>query len=358
MFYKRELEALKNSLRYRERKIYGSDIVDLASNDYLDLAGNVELFERAVERVRDSQTHAPKASMLINGYHKIHKEFEDELCNINGFEAAVVMGSGFNANIALIESLVRRGDELFIDEKYHASGLLATKLSDGKITLFRHNDTSQLQEQLESSNAKRRIIAVEGIYSMDGDLVSREIFSLAERYDAILIVDEAHSSGVVGDSLCGVFDHYNITPTHRHIKMGTLGKAYGSFGAYVLSSRHINSYLINRAKPIIYATAPSIFETALSHESLLFIQQNSKTLKKSIEQNRELAYKHVSTKPAGLIVPLFQQDGATTLQKQQYLLREGILVGAIRKPTVTKPMVRIIMRLGVDESKILKALSV
>ncbi len=206
----------------------------------------------------------------------------------NGFEDGVVLGSGFCANIALIEALVRKGDTLFMDELYHASGVLASKLGNIDVVYFKHNDAQMLRLLLSKSTAKRKIVAVEGIYSMDGDLCRREIFELADEFNALLIVDEAHSSGVVGKKLMGIFDHYGITIKENYIKMGTLGKAYGSFGAFILASSHIIEYLINRAKPIIYATSLSLYDTLLAHKSLEYILQNSEELKSEIEERKEI----------------------------------------------------------------------
>ena len=349
-YYANELAALKRAGRYRERRIFGDDTVDLASNDYLGLAENHELFAQAAERVGREKVHAPKASMLVNGYHAIHREFEIALCEANGFEAGIVMGSGFNANIAMIEALVRRGDELFLDEKYHASGILASKLVEGKVTLFAHNDAADLAARLEASGAKRRIIAVEGIYSMDGDLMAAEIFAVAERFDALLIVDEAHSSGVVGDTLLGVFDLYGIAPKPNHLKMGTLGKAYGSFGAYVLASEHIVSYLLNRAKPVIYATAPSLFDTALAHAALNYILENAPALRRTIAARQQIVRDLLGIAPDGLIVAVPVGDNHRVMEIQAALLEENILVGAIRQPTVDRAILRLIGRLGVGEA--------
>ena len=347
--YAGELAALERAGRYRERRIFSDTVVDLASNDYLGLAENRALFEAACERLGREKSHAPKASMLVNGYHPIHRDFEQELCRANGFEAAIVMGSGFNANIAMIEALVRKGDALILDEKYHASGMLAARLLEGGVSTFAHNDVADLERRLAAaSDARRRIVAVEGIYSMDGDLMSPEIFDLAERYDALLIVDEAHSSGVVGERLLGVFDHFGITPSARHLKMGTLGKAYGSFGAYVLASQHLVDYLVNRAKPVIYATAPSLFDTALSHASLDYILSHAEALKTEIAQRRQIVASHFDIAMDGLIAPIAVGGNREAVRIQQALLADGILVGAIRQPTVEHAIIRLIGRISVD----------
>jgi 8-amino-7-oxononanoate synthase len=262
----------------------------------------------------------------------------------------VILGSGFNANIALIETLVRKGDALFMDEKYHASGVLAAQLIDGELHIFDHNDASALEALLQTSCAKRKVIAVEGIYSMDGDLVPREIIELADRYNALLILDEAHSSGVIGGKLMGILDHYRIDVKPNYIKMGTLGKAYGSFGAYILASSHIIDFLINRAKPIIYATAPSLFDTLLGHYALRYIQENSSALTRAIHRRQAIVKEIFGIEVGGLIVPIKVGDNRKVMAIQKELLDEKILVGAIRQPTVPSAIIRFIARLGADEA--------
>ncbi len=345
-FYENELKALKRSGRYRTREIVNYSVHDFASNDYLGLSHNKELHKQTTNILDKLELHSSKASLLVNGYHQIHKDFEEALCRVNGFEAGVVLGSGFNANIALIESLVRKGDKLFMDELYHASGVLATNLEHVDVTFFKHNNMEELEQLLSNSNAKRNIVAVEGIYSMDGDLCAQEVFSLCDRYNAILIVDEAHSSGVVGDNLMGVYDLYNIDIKPNHIKMGTLGKAYGSFGAYILSSKHINEYLINRAKPIIYATSLSLYDTLLGHKALEYIIQNKDEFKEEIRLRQKLVKEQFNLDIDGLIVPLVIGDNRKVIDIKDKLFAQGYSIGAIRQPTVEKAILRIIARLG------------
>jgi len=345
-FYDNELKALKRAQRLRSREVVDYRLKDFASNDYLGLAHNKELHEEACNRLSLNAVHAPKASMLVNGYHQIHKDFENALAEANGFEEAIVLGSGFNANIALIEALVRKGDTLFIDELYHASGILASQIGEMNVVVFRHNDMNHLDELCKRSSAKRKIIAVEGIYSMDGDLCDKEIFSVADRYEALLIVDEAHSSGVVGKRLMGVFEHYEVPIKENYIKMGTLGKAYGSFGAFILSSNHIAEYLLNRAKPIIYATSLSLYDTLLAHTSLKYILSNAVTLQSEILKRREIVNTKLGIKVDGLIVPIVYGDNKRVIEIKDELLSLGYAVGAIRQPTVQKAIIRLIARLG------------
>lgn len=206
----------------------------------------------------------------------------------------------------MIEALVRKGDVLFIDEEYHASGMLATRLlNKNQVIVFKHNDFNDLKEKIESTQNKgRKLIAIEGVYSMEGDIAPKEIFDLADDKEAILIVDEAHSSGVLGDNLLGIFDFYNIKPKANHIKMGTLGKAYGSYGAYILASNEIIEFLLNRAKAIIYTTAPSLFDIALGHESLKYILNNRDILKNKISSNLQTIKDILNIDSNSLIIPI------------------------------------------------------
>lgn len=352
MYYKNELKALKRSGRYRTREVVDNSVLDFASNDYLGLSHNKELHESTCKTLSDMPLHSSKASLLVNGYHQIHKDFEDSLKEANGFEDAVVLGSGFNANIALIEALVRRGDELFMDELYHASGVLASQLNGIDVKFFKHNDMQELSQMLNSSDGKRKIVAVEGIYSMDGDLVDAEVFSICDNAEAILIVDEAHSSGVVGERLMGVFDLYNIEAKTNHIKMGTLGKAYGSFGAYILASEHIIEYLINRAKPIIYATSLSLYDTLLAHNALKYIVANAGFLKSEIGLRKSIVYEELNIKVDGLIVPIVIGDNVKVIEMKNELFSEGYAVGGIRQPTVKSAIIRLIARLAQSEDEL------
>ena len=345
-FYEKELKALKKAQRFRSRELVNYTLKDFASNDYLGLAHKKELHIQTCEALSQNAVHASKSSMLVNGYHKIHKDFEDALCKANDFEAGIVLGSGFNANIALIEALMRKGDMLFMDELYHASGILASQIGTMNRVLFRHNDMNHLEELLKRSSAKRKLIAVEGIYSMDGDLCAKDVFALADKYEAILLVDEAHSSGVVGKQLMGVFDYYDIKVKSNYIKMGTLGKAYGSFGAFILSSQHISEYLLNRAKPIIYATSLSLYDTLLAHNSLDYILSNTATLKEAINLRKSIINEKFGIKVDGLIVPMVYGDNKKVMKIKKELLSLGYEVGAIRQPTVEKAIIRLIARVG------------
>jgi len=356
--YQKELQALKKANRFRQRDLADSDLIDLGTNDYLGLASNKKQFKKGVKLLGLQHDFAPKASMLVGGYHTVHALFEREVALINGFEKGIMLSSGFLANIALIETLIRRGDYLLIDEDFHASGILATRLIVGRCIFFRHNDPEDLIEKLKKIKAKRIFIAVEGVYSMSGELCKKEIFEIAEAFGAVLIVDEAHSSGILGKKLLGIFDHYGITPNENHIKMGTLGKAYGSHGAYVLASSQVISFLENRAKPLIYSTAPSLFDAALALVNLRYIFKNAKKIRYKIEKRYSLIEKILGFRPNSMIVPVEVNDNKEALQMQAFLRKKSFFVGAIRQPTVNRPIIRLIPRVSVSVNDTKKALKI
>ncbi len=352
--YDKELNSIKRSNRLRTREIFNSNLIDLASNDYLGLTTKKELYEKAYKRVLEEKYTASKSSMLVNGYNLIHKEFENSLKRLNNFEDGLVVGSGFLANISMIEALVRKKDILFIDEQYHASGMLATKLLDKKqVVIFKHNDYEDLEKKIkDTTNKGRKIIAIEGVYSMEGDVAKKEFFEIADKYNSLLIVDEAHSSGVLGKNLLGIFDFYNIKPKSNHIKMGTLGKAYGSYGAYILASAKIIEFLLNRAKAVIYTTAPSLFDIALGHESLKYIIKNKKELKQKIDLNLKTINDILNIDSNSLIIPINIGDNKRVLEIQEKLKNSGYLIGAIRQPTVKSAIIRLIAKIDIDNSSL------
>ena len=354
-FYKKELDAIKRAGRYRSREVYDSSFLDLASNDYLNLAENKTIFKKAYERVLCHDSHSPKSSMLVNGYHPIHKEFEEYVSELTGFDETIVVGSGFLANLSLIEALVRKGDILLLDEEFHASGILASRLVKNT-QYFKHDNPKELEKLLKSYHDKRVIVAVEGVYSMEGDVLNPKIVEICDKYNAIMIIDEAHSMGVLGDNLLGVYDYFGIKPKQNHIKMATLGKASGSYGAYISASSHIISYLVNRAKPIIYSTAPSVFDIALAMESYKYIQENKTILRKKRDSLLEFASKLFEINLNSLILKIEIGDNKKVLDIQKRLKEQGIMIGAIRTPTVKSAILRVILRVGVDEEEMKKAL--
>jgi len=338
--YEKELKILKNKNRFRKRTIY-KNIIDLASNDYLCLSENKKIRKKAFDYALNIPSHSSKASMLINGYNETHKLLEDYLATLNNFEKGIILGSGFLANLALFE-LVRKKDLALIDEEYHASGIVGSKLTNGEVRFFKHNDLEDLKEKSRDyKNFKRVFVFTEGIFSMMGDKVKKEITDYAQQIGT-LVIDEAHSVGICGDRLLGITEEYNLNPK-KTIKMGTLGKTLGSYGAYILANEEIINFLLNKAKSVIYTTALSPIDTLLAFYAMEYIQKNLKTLKKTINA-RKLKYNLDSLIK---IIPAVSNE--IVLKKQQELLKKGILIGAIRQPTVKKPIFRIILRCCINE---------
>lgn len=345
-YYEKELDILQRVNRIRNRIIFPKNSIDFASNDYLGMASCKKSFQKTCQKLSKAKFYAPKASIVVNGYHKIHRKFEKKLAKVNGFEEGLMVGSGFLANIALMESLIRKKDILFMDEEYHASGILASKLhNDHNIVYFKHNNIQDLEEKLQNMVYQRAVIAIEGVYSMGGDIASKDFYPLAKKYNALLVVDEAHSSGVIGKNLLGWFDHFNLPIEENHIKMGTLGKAYGSYGAYILASHHIIHYLQNRAKSIVYTTAPSLFDTRLGYENFQLIQKKIKSIRKEINHFQKITTDILGIHTESLIVPIPVQSNQMALDIQSQLLHHGFLVGAIRQPTVEQPILRVILKI-------------
>lgn len=367
MFFKKQITALKYANRWRERKVWEDNLLDFASNDYLGLSHFKKSAKRAFRDLQKHQIYAPRASMLVNGYTQVHRDFEELLAKSCGFESAMLLGSGFLANIALIDGLVGKKDILFLDAHYHASGRFGAKSLGDRVQYFKHNDPLDLEQKIlffkESyKNTHNKdfsgqiFIAIEAVYSMSGEIAKADFATLAKELNALLIVDEAHSSGVLGDNLLGYFDYYNLKILPNFIKLGTLSKAYASYGAFILGSSEVISFLENRAKPAIYSTALSLFDTALAHRNFLYITKHKKQLAKKLHKRQKIATEILS--PLFREEKIFQtpivtipiKDTQKLLQSQATLKKSGYFVGAIRKPTVEIPLLRVILSLNTSQN--------
>ena len=341
--YEKELSILKKKNRFRERKIY-KNVIDLASNDYLCLAQNKKIRKKAFKKALKLTSHSSKASLLVNGYNEAHKLLEDYLKKLNNFEEALILGSGFLANLALFE-LPRKKDLVLIDEEYHASGIVGTKLTQAEVRFFKHNNFEDfLLKSKDYKNFNRVFTFSEGIFSMRGDLLNRDI-ALYSQEIGYLIIDEAHSVGVRGEKLLGISEEYNLNP-NKTIKMGTLGKALGSYGAYILANKEIIDFLLNKAKSVIYTTALSPVDTLLAYYGLKDIQKNLNFYKEKINK------KMVIFNTESLIKIIKANSNKEVIKKQKELIQKGVLIGAIRQPTVATPIFRIILRSCVKNRKI------
>ncbi|GMB96654.1 pyridoxal phosphate-dependent aminotransferase family protein [Helicobacter sp. NHP22-001] len=338
--YAFELKALERANLHRKRRLYPPGLADFASNDYLGLGGRKDLLQQAFELLQEQSTHAPKASMLVNGYHPLHQELESYLCQLLDFEACVLVGSGFLGNVALIEALVRRNDLLFMDAHYHASGQFIAKKSPNTI-FFNHNDGQDLHAKLKQHQPKGRIlIAIEGVYSMDGTIPPLEILKCAGEHNAYLVLDEAHSLGTIGTNLKGVLEHYGLKPTEKTIVLGTFSKAYGSYGAFIGASGEIIDFLCNRAKSIIYTTSLSVLDTALSLVNIQEVYKNPSSYIELLEQMRGCVVGFGWHTPSNILTLPFASI-KDLLEAQETLLEEGFICGAIRPPTVKRPLLRV-----------------
>lgn len=343
-YYSKELSILRKSKLLRERKIYPQSLFDYASNDYLGLSSSKDLLEQAFHRLRSLPFHSPRASMAINGYHQLHQEFEHFLISYFGFQSCMLFGSGFLANLALFDTLVRKNDVIFIDELYHASGQYPARLLKDRAFFFSHNDPQDLLQKIKQTQIKGRIlIAIEGVYSMDGDVAKIDFAHIAQAYNALLIVDEAHSSGILGEGLKGYFDHHKLPILPNYIKMGTLSKAYGSYGAFVLGEKSVIDFLFSKAKGSIYTTAPSLLDIALAYENLLFIRQNTSKLQSKLQEQRKIFFSLCATEAQLAIFPFTCQD--QMMEISQILYGQHFLVGSIRRPTSNLPRLRISLNL-------------
>ncbi|MFC3848042.1 aminotransferase class I/II-fold pyridoxal phosphate-dependent enzyme [Helicobacter baculiformis] len=355
--YSSELRALRRAGLYRERHLYPAHLHDFASNDYLGLSTHALLLEHAFEKVRSLTTHAPKASMLLNGYHPLHRELEEFLCARFGYEACLLVGSGFLGNVALIDALVRKNDILFMDAHYHASGqFLAKKLPNAHF--FSHNNTLDLVQQLKNQRAQhpkgRIFIAIEGVYSMDGQVAPKEFYTIAQEYDAYLILDEAHSLGVLGRDLGGYLSYYHLKLTPRIIVLGTLSKAYGSYGAFIGASPQVVEFLCNRAKSVIYTTSLSLLDSALALVHLEHLYAHLSNYVSILEKMRVCCAQILGFSTPSNILTLPFERVQSLLNMHTSLLEAGFLCAPIRPPTVQKPLLRI--SLNVQPSHTLETL--
>jgi len=247
---------------------------DFCSNDYLGFAKSETLREAILKKASeyDLPLAGATGSRLISGNHLFTEELENEISAFHDAESGLIFNSGYDANLGIFSSLPQRGDTIICDELIHASIIDGTRLSFANRYTFKHNDIDSLEEKLKT--AKGRIyIAIESIYSMDGDEAPLEaIVNLAEKYDAAVIVDEAHATGIFGDKGRGLVHQYNLQQ-RIFARVITFSKALGCHGAIVLSNKNLRSYLVNFARSFIYTTAAS----PLSHISVAMAYSHLKT---------------------------------------------------------------------------------
>ena len=311
----------------------GRAAIDFSSNDYLGLASHPALAQ-SMARAAHEHGSGAAASRLISGNRTPHRELEERIAHWKETEAALLFGSGYQANLGVVSALAGPEDIVYSDALNHASLIDGCRLSRATVRVFAHADAAALDALLaaDAGRFRRRLILSDTIFSMDGDAAPlRALAALATRYDAWLVVDEAHATGVVGPSGRGLAADLGVRP---QVCIGTLGKAFGVFGAYVAGSRTLVEYLTNRARSFVFTTAlPPPVAAAASTAVELAAGPEGDTRRARLRRNIErfCAPRNVR---ASHIVPIIVGDAARTMQLSDTLLERGIFVQGIRPPTV------------------------
>ena len=323
----------------------GEPLLSFASNDYLGLANHPALIA-AFQLAAVEAGVGGGASHLITGHHQFHHQAEQSLADFIGLPAALLFSTGYMANMGIIAALMGRDDTIFADKLNHASLNDAALLSRATLHRYAHQNLAQLEKLLKQSTAKRKLVVVDAVFSMDGDFAPvPELLVLCEQYDAYLLLDDAHGFGVLGKQGRGILDYFNVHSS-RIIYMATLGKAAGVAGAFVGADATIIDYLIQSAKTYIYTTAsPPALAAALvkSIEVMRTDAERHKHLQSLIHLFKsELKLKKWQLMPSiTAIQPVLVGSNQEALNLSQFLLARGILVPAIRPPTVPKDTARL-----------------
>ncbi len=322
-----------------EAVVEGRRVVAFCSNDYLGLANHPAL----VAAVRDAAERwgvGSGASHVVSGHLRPHEELEERLAAFAGRERALYFTTGYMANLAIVPALVERNDAVFADKLNHASLIDAALLARAEHVRYPHGDWETLTRRLEESRARRKLILTDAVFSMDGDLAPLpELFELAERFDAWLVVDDAHGFGVLGPGGRGSLAHFGLPPSPRLILMGTLGKAAGVSGAFVAGDRRVIEWLTQRARPYIFTTASSPVIAAALLASLELIacgDERRAHMRDLIARLRAglqgLPWRLLPSPTA--IQPVLVGGNAAALRLAERLFARGLWAPAIRPPTV------------------------
>ena len=352
-----QLTHIKQQHLYRSRQtvegpqgaeivVAGKRLVNFSSNDYLGLANHpsvVKAFIKGSEKygVGSGSAH------LICGHSAEHQALEEELAEFTGRERALLFSTGYMANLGVIAALVGKGDDVFQDKLNHASLLDAGKLSGARSRRYLHADTNRLSQLLLQSTQAKQLIVTDGVFSMDGDEAPIEqLADVAKQSNAMLMVDDAHGFGVLGLTGGGLIEKYGLNQEHVPIVMGTFGKAFGTFGAFVAGSDALIEMLIQKARTYIYTTAPPAAVMAATRESLKLMQVDTWRREKLVGLNKQfrlgasqLGFDVPDSSSA--IQPIIIGDSAKALSVSQQLAAQGFMVSAIREPTVPSGSARL-----------------
>ncbi len=346
----RELEALDaEGLRRRlgvrtgwqaaRLVVDGRELVNFGSNDYLALAADPRLAAAVAEAVRQ-EGWGSGASPLITGYGQGHQRLEERLAEFEGTEAALLFSSGFAVGAGAVAALVGSSDVVFADRKNHASLLDGCRLSRADVRVYPHGDWQRLDELLaKAGNYRRRLITTDGLFSMDGDLAPLDkLAEVAECHGAMLLVDEAHATGVFGHTGRGVAEQLGVED-RVDVRVGTLSKALGSVGGFVAGSRPLVEWLVNRARPYIFSTATPSAVAAAVLVALDIVrgepQRRQRLLARAESLRSELIAQGWNVgNSASQIIPLVVGEPGRAMQLAAALRARGLFVPAIRPPTV------------------------
>jgi len=330
----------------------GKKVINLASNNYLGLTTHPKLREAALEATRKYGVGSG-AVRTIAGTMKIHMELEEKIARFKNVEACVVFQSGFAANAGTVSAVLGKEDFIISDQLNHASIIDGARLSRAKILVFNHKDLAHAEEQLASIKDQpgRKLLISDGVFSMDGDIGPLPgLCDLAEKYGAIMMVDDAHASGVLGRAGRGTIDHFSVHG-RVDIQVGTLSKAIGVLGGYVCGTRDLIDYLYHRARPFLFSTShpPSVAATCIAAFDVL---QDEPERIENLWENTRFWKKELGllgfdiggkTTPASEtpITPIIIGDGARTMEFSRELFKEGVLGTGIAFPTVPEGKARI-----------------
>lgn len=352
-----ESETLKNALSV-DFEPYGSshiliegcEYINFSSNDYLGLSSDRRIMEAAKEAI-DTYGFGAGASRLLSGGTDLNSKLENTIAKFKGTESALVFNSGYTANTGVIPAITDENTAIFSDELNHASIVDGCRLSRAKKFIYNHVDMQHLSDLIKKENEKRKIVITDTVFSMDGDIAPlRELYDICLQNDAILYIDDAHGTGVLGDGR-GALPHFGITPVPWIIQMGTLSKALGSFGAFVAADRETIQWLINKSRGLIFSTALPACVIAASIKAIEIIRDDS-TLTKILWNNRERLFQGLgelefdTSKSRTPIIPLippplFAKNAIENTNIFSELLKiNRVYAPAIRPPTVKTPRIR------------------
>jgi len=330
----------------------GKKVINLASNNYLGLTTHPKLREAALEATRKYGVGSG-AVRTIAGTMRIHMELEEKIARFKNVEACVVFQSGFAANAGTVSAILGKDDFIISDELNHASIIDGARLSRAKILVFRHKDIAHAEEQLASVKDQpgNKLLITDGVFSMDGDIGPLPaLCDLAEKYGAIMMVDDAHSSGVLGRNGRGTIDHFNVHG-RVDVQVGTLSKAMGALGGYVCGTRDLIDFLYHRARPFLFSTShpPSVAATCIAAFDVL--EQEPQLMEKLWENTRYFKKElgnlgfNIGGKntPASEtpITPVIVGEGKLAMQFSRELFNEGVMATGIAFPTVAEGKARI-----------------